>query len=595
MNGYPNSIIGAVTFDPTEKVVGVGSWKHDSTGSNTTATSIVAGVLGTVRRVGLYFQYDAVPDTSTTTTQFSTERNVYSGGGFSNASGLSDDDDNYATATPAKNSGQGSVARLFGFDGLIPFGAIIDSVKIIYERKYDVDTSEGISRVKWRVNSEEGPDHDNMDMPLTDTVVEVDVTGDRGIWEPQDLFNDVFEVIIEARRGDSDIEHTQSWDYVKVEVVYHTAVPIIDLVNGGVAVSQIALLPKGLGVVARFVDAAGNFFDGITELAPDVFHRVSFAYLLPAADELSFNIYIEGIPELSQSELSTGGEVNITDLRYGWTTAPGANRVCWFDQIAIDEGDDLTDIGNVLLTAKRGATVNNDNFDTTGGTGAVNERPVNLDNYRAQVATAQVAQDYTLEAADEGDVNISGETLRGYMGWLIAKKVGPLGGSFGFILNGNITSPFTLPTSPAFLKLSVTDSSYPSDAAGIGLPSATTSHDAYLYECGVIVAYEGPENPNILLERQLVNNETLATIVDDLRADPPDSYELCWLVPDFDGSVIIQVSTVDQEGNQPQPHGDPVQAGGKGRVRITPGIEVRLDVTVTGVTMPTIWRRLNVD
>lgn len=113
-----------------------------------------------------------------------------------------------------------------------------------------------------------------------------------------------------------------------------------------------------------------------------------------------------------------------------------------------------------------------------------------------------------------------------------------------------------------------------------------------MYECGAVVAYEGPLHSDILLERQQLDTETLPTIIDDLRADPPDSYEVCCQFDDFDGTVEIVIHSLDQDNGSLQFQGT---LNSNGRVRITPGVEVQLDVTVVGMTSLQIWRRTNFD
>lgn len=588
-----------ITFDPTVQVADAGSYRFDSN-TNEDPTAEIPDVLGAAGRVSFYWRYDSVPDKIEIETRFGSGANsAYSGGGFLDLLGggisggeLGFDDSQYAIATPAKNSGQGHSFSSLGLD--IPIGAVIDSVKIIYERKYDTADSIGISRVKYRIDGVEGPDHDNTDEPLADTVVEVDVTGDRA-WGWEDFLLSTFEVIAEARRGDTDTAHTQSWDYVKVQVQYHLATAIMapPRLAGGYGF-QIAVTPKGSGVVVRFVDGAGVSYDGITQLAINTQNRISFGYIYNGVDDLDINVFVNGIPELSIEEASTGGVALSSDLRYGWVTTPGVDHLCWFSHLAIDDGDDLADIGNILSTAKRSAAVNENNWNTTGGTGAVNERPLSETNYIAEVdGIARLRQSYTLEAAAAGDVDISGETLRGHMGWAWAKVTGT--GEFVDIILNNALIDRTAAitgTTPLLLTAAVTDTSYPSHAAGIGMRNASELLTTTMYECGMIQAYQGPQNPDILLERQLVNNETLATITDDLRADPPDSYEVCCTYDDFDGSVQIVIHSLDQDGGSVQFQGT---LNSKGRTRVNPGVEVYLDVTVVGVTNLQIWRRINVD
>lgn len=583
---------GEVSYDPTVQVAGAGSYKFDS-GSGEPPAVEVPDVLGASGRVSFYWRYDSVPDAIAADAEFCEDIAIYSGGGFANPGGTNNDDGVYATAAPARNAGQGSLMIVLGGGLDVPIGAVIDSVKIVYERKYDINTSIGISRVKWVVNDEEGPDHDNTDMPLTDTVVEVDVTGDR-TWEWQDLQSAAFKVIGEARRGDTDTEHTQSWDFVKVEVEYHLATAIVAPPRAGGFGFQIAITPRGSHSVVRFVDGAGVGYDGITHLAVNTQNQISFSYVYHDVDNLDINVYVNNIPELSIEEASTGGVSLSPDLHYGWVITPGIDHLCWFSHLAIDEGDDLTDIGNVLSTAKRSAAVNEDNWNTTGGTGAVNERPPSETNYVAEVdGIARLRQSYTLEAAGAGDVDISGETLIGYMGWAWTKISALASEPVDLIVN-NVLVDQTLQISnvPGLLRHAVTDASYPSHAAGIGMRNAPELLTTTMYECGAIVAYEGPANPNILLERQLVNNETLDTIADN-NLGGITSYEICWQVQEFGGLATMEVYSIESEGASPQQQGVMQSSGGGGRLRITPGIEVQLVVSVSGVTMIQIWRRIN--
>lgn len=600
--GHFNTDVGStglVTYDPTVQVVGVGSYKFDSDDGSQPVCASVNGVMGESRRVSAYFIYDSVPDAVRTTTKFAEDIiEHYSGGGFSILDGdLAADDAAYTTATPAKNAGQGTVYGTFGLTfgaGTIPVGAAIDSVKFIYEYKVDTADSEAISRVKWRINGEEGPDHDDTSEPLTDTVVEVDVTADRE-WTRDVLTDAAFEVIAEARRGDTDTGHTQSYDYLKVQVQWHLD-GIVSVRNSVDADGfQIGAAPRGGGVVLRLIDNLGTFYFGITELLPNVQNRIGFAYLQTGADA-DVAVFINGIPELTAT-LAVGGSP-MANLRYGWVDSPGVDHLCWFDQLAIDIGDDIQDIGNVLMTAKLSAAVNEDNWNTTGGTGAINERPLSATNYRQHTVAEAVRQTYTLEAADEGDVDVSGESLIGYMGWVWSRMGFGEVDSLKLVVN-NIEIDKTAEyfnnsngTSQVMYRSATASQSYPSHAAGIGMVSNEGTADTFLYEGGVVQAYQGPPSPNVLLSRQLVNNESLATIVDDLRADPPDSYEVCCNFPEFDGSVEIIVHSLDQDGGSVSYQGT---LNSNGRMRITPGVEVYLDVTVTGVTNLQVWRRLNVD
>lgn len=578
---------GIISFDPTQKVNGIGSYKFDSDdGDNPHVT--VPSVMGATRRVSTYFRYDSVPDAFSTTNALPSGSSIYSGDGFAFPESMAADDGAYGTATPAKNSGQGSVFGTFGFasgmSGSIPNEAEIRTVKIIYEYKVDTDTSEAISRVKWVVDGVEGPDHDNIDEPLTDTVVEVDVTADRDFWVRDDLVDGVFEVIAEARRGDSDTEHTQSWDYVKVEVEYFIPFTILGPSGEGLAF-EFALVPRGDGVILRLIDGDKVWYDGITELLPDTDHRISWGHLLHDTNLVDIKLYVDSIQELDIVDAKcAGGISNLVNLLHGWAITPGENKVCWFDQFWIDAGDDLTDCGNILSTHKGPATVNEDNWDTDGGNGLVDERPLNETNYKEHSTPIDAQyQTYNLQADDAGDIDISGESLVGHMGWAWAQwTLSP--DLVRLVTNGvEVNRLAQLTSSPRLIRQPIASASYPTNARGIGMYVETEFGNLTLFECGVVVAYEGPSQDNSLFPFQELAENTLTPVIDDLRADLPNSYELRYQVDDKGAQVLIAVYSVASEGAALQLYDTSGSSGGNGQLIINaPGIEVNIFIMVVG-------------
>jgi hypothetical protein len=285
-------------------------------------------------------------------------------------------------------------------------------------------------------------------------------------------------------------------------------------------------------------------------------------------------------------------------LEFGWVLTPGTSHICWFDQIYLDDGDDMDDPGDKRSTAKLPASVNEDNWDTTGGTGAVNERPLSVTNYKQHAASSGVRQTYTLQSAATGDVDISGNTIAGYMGWAWAKKGAGDDGDLPALIVNNVVQPIILTTTPKLFKFSVASSSYPSHAAGIGMRSNEEAADTFMYEAGAVVVYEGPNiNPNRILAYQRLEENTILDLVDDLRVDPPDSYELCYRIEETPATVLITAYSITAEGQEPQLQAtNQAQGGGGGRTRITGGIEVQIRVEVTGGSARVgIWHRLNVD
>src|SRR3990167_7402564 len=196
-------------------------------------------------------------------TKFPTANAAYSAGGFTDPNNLHADDGAYGTSIPAKNNGKGNAYSGFGFDGDIPSGSTINSVKIIYEFKVSATNYVAVQRVKARIATVEEENHDNTNEPLTDTIVTVDITADRA-WARDNLLDANFEAIAEPRRGNSNTAYTASWDYIKVEVDYTApsgitvepspAVSIGSALLGAVLLGSLLFSPVAVSSVAAKVD-----------------------------------------------------------------------------------------------------------------------------------------------------------------------------------------------------------------------------------------------------------------------------------------------------------------------------------------------------
>lgn len=247
------------------------------------------------------------------------------------------------------------------------------------------------------------------------------------------------------------------------------------------------LIPSGAGVLVSYYDENSVLTDGTTVLLANTWYRISFGFDLVGANSNSCKIYADGNEEVSVTGQFTNARTTATGYSFGWNEAPGANKKCWFDQIYIDDGTDLSDPGDIEVTAKLPGTVNANNFDTTGGTGAVNERPLSETNYKLQAASSQVRQNYAIEARDSGDADLSSAEIIGYMGWLWAKEAA-VSGTPKITVNG-LDYALALTTSPALYRQCAQDGDYPVMPETIGMVSSGTADDTTLYEAGMVVAF----------------------------------------------------------------------------------------------------------
>lgn len=241
------------------------------------------------------------------------------------------------------------------------------------------------------------------------------------------------------------------------------------------------------GGVLQLWDNAGSVQIGSdgTTVTTDVLYRLCLATAYSDTTWTDAKLFLNGALDISESGLSiTRG----SGLAVGWLEAPGANKVLNFQHVYVDDDTSLTDTGDMRVTAKLPDEVNDNNYDTTGGTGAVNERPISETNYMMHADKSSVLQDWTLETAAEGDVDISGDTLVARCAWMWS--VHSKDGDTYYIVDDGDSSTGWSDQVVAKLNTKITDSaSYPSNAAGIGQKSGAAAPDDYLYECGTLIAY----------------------------------------------------------------------------------------------------------
>jgi hypothetical protein len=245
---------------------------------------------------------------------------------------------------------------------------------------------------------------------------------------------------------------------------------------------------------------------GTTVLAANTWYRVSVSYVLTSTVSWTIKVFLNGVLEVTstnaQGTLTNMGGV---DLCLGPTFDtnifnPFTAFSMYFDSVYVDNRTDLTDPGNIHVTAKRPFANGTTNGFTTqigsGGSGygsghapQVNERPLNqADGWSAAVVASAITEEYNIEGVSVGDANLTGATIVGVEGWIFAKST--LTETDKILVDGTQTSILVTSTAALFTQLSPNPTTYPAGTGtDIGMVTNTTAATASLYECGVLVAY----------------------------------------------------------------------------------------------------------
>lgn len=227
--------------------------------------------------------------------------------------------------------------------------------------------------------------------------------------------------------------------------------------------------------------------DGST-LSTGTFYRLCLCLDQVSGSTFNVKLFLDGSEDISASSITLGSAYYYGEIIMGWHEAPGANKVLHCHHAYVDDDAGLTDTGDMRVTAKLPDEVNDDNYDATGGTGAVSERPISETNYKVHEGKSAVLQDWTLETAAEGDVDISGDTVVAFCGWMWSKHSKD-GDAYYLINNGNTSAAWSDQVVATLNIQTFTGQGYPDHAQGIGQRSGAAAPDDYLYECGTLIAY----------------------------------------------------------------------------------------------------------
>lgn len=245
---------------------------------------------------------------------------------------------------------------------------------------------------------------------------------------------------------------------------------------------------------------------GATTLTANTWFRLALSYTITNTTTWSAKVYLNGSLELSATNADgTLSNVTSSALKMGlqrWTGTFFDTPImtAWYDDLYVDDRSDLTDPGDIRVTAKRPISNGTTNGFTTqigsGGSGVgtghspqVNEQPLSQTNGWAMTgAGSSVTEEYNIQTRSAGDVDLTGLTLYDYVGWLLSKAI--LVNETAQMVLGGSTFNIALTGTPTLFFKAKGSTTYPAGTGtDIGLIIDTTVTTVSLYECGVIVAY----------------------------------------------------------------------------------------------------------
>jgi hypothetical protein len=278
----------------------------------------------------------------------------------------------------------------------------------------------------------------------------------------------------------------------------------VSAVNDGNSILGIALDTDGTLAISVKIAASFTKKNGSTVLSANTWYRLCLSYVITSTTNWTAKLYINGVLEVTMTNadatLSVTGTscVDFGGISFAYQGSTSSLLTVWVDDIYIDNRTDLTDPGDIHVTNKRpnaNGTVNN--FVTQIGAGGsgygsghspqVNEQPLSTTNGWSVVAVAATTEEYNIEAASVGDVDISSATLIDYMGWVYTKA---LIAETGSIRVNNTDSNISILTTNALFTKAAGSTTYPAGAGhDIGEVTSATATTVSLYEAGILFAY----------------------------------------------------------------------------------------------------------
>lgn len=261
----------------------------------------------------------------------------------------------------------------------------------------------------------------------------------------------------------------------------------------------------------------GFTLDGSTSITANADHRISIVARIASTTDFDIKVYLDGSPTPEISATQANGTLLQTGMALvKWLVVAGGSmagtQIVWLAHTYIDDGklgSLLTDPGDIRVTAKRpNANGSANDFTTQIGSGGsgygsghspqVNERPrLDTNGWESPITAGKKTEGYAIESASQGDVDITGLTIRGFFGWVRAKLLAGTAPTNTILVNG-VAYPVTTTTTAALYTGNgvsliaqniMSGNLYPSATDTIGMEHTGTGAATDLYEAGIVIAY----------------------------------------------------------------------------------------------------------
>ena len=282
--------------------------------------------------------------------------------------------------------------------------------------------------------------------------------------------------------------------YFYAKTLPNATATIASLLNS-IGTSLVTLRLTSGGVLQLWNGTSVQIGTNGATLSTGQWYRISLAYTITSTSVNRFELFVNGASSISITN-ATLTNVTTSSFQIGNSTG-NATADYRYSDIYIDDSNSLTDPGNIWVTAKRPNANGALNEWTTqigsGGSGygtghspQVNERALSTTNGWSFQNAAKKVEEYTIESAATGDIDISSATIVDFLGW-VSTKVGSA--STGNIIVAGAASNISVSTSFVVITKIAGSTTYPSSNAAIGMDNNTVNQLFSLAECGIIVAF----------------------------------------------------------------------------------------------------------